>query len=153
MSQRTTVSIKIPILPNGLIVIPGCEFSTAVTATTYNQNDIRGCENPTISVQKVLNAIKGSKVVRLSNGTGFKVMSYLELPSNLALDCCVPTPDWYKILKDLAEDTTPEAPDFENCEVANYNPYRDSLCADSPQEYRADPYVEQGVSQYGGGVI
>lgn len=148
MSQRTTMSLKIPILPNGVIMLPGCEFSTSVTSTTFDANDIKGCDNPTIDVKKVLAAIPGSKVIRMSNGTGYQVMSFLELPSQLALDCCAPVIDWYQKLRDLANEPTSEVPDYDDCKVVNYDPYDDSLCTQTPKEHRSDPYVPQGTSQF-----
>lgn len=140
MRNDTTYSLKIPIMANDTILIPGCEFATSVTSTTYDADDMQGCTVPTLSVKKVLAAIPGSKVVKLSNGTGIPANKFLQLPSSNASLCCLNPTDWYKILRDLAAIPDDLPLDYEDCRVSNYNPAYDNYCATGAKQPK-DPYV------------
>ena len=140
MRNDATYSLKISILANDTIIIPGCEFATSVTSTTYNANDMQGCTVPTLIVKKVLAAIPGSKVVRLSNGTGIPTNRFLQLPESYAGLCCLNPTDWYKILRNLAAIPDDLAPDYDSCRVVNYDPAYDNYCATGAKR-PSSPYI------------
>jgi hypothetical protein len=136
-----TFSRLLPILPNQTIMVPGCEFSTSVTSTTFDNDDLIQCRHPTVALQRALDHLPGSKVLKLAGGTGINSGWFFQLPEGPALDCCGNPTDWYQILRDLSNDVPVEAPDYADCEVVNYNPGRDnpSGSATAPA-VRTSPY-------------
>lgn len=105
----TIVSIqnKLEVLPGNIILLPGCEPTSAFTSPTLSNN--LDCNSSYITLSDALSIIPNAKVVSIYN-TRVKVR-YFVLPSGpppTPQDCtnCSTRFDWYKILRDNATPIT-----------------------------------------------
>jgi len=113
----------------GFVLIPGCEPCSALTSTRlYSEMQRAGlCDCSVVSVRDVLEAIPGSRVIRLSNtGHGGGQREILVLPPFPAQSCpSVPRPDYYATLRSLCRPATEEeleAVSASGCDSFSLNP-------------------------------
>lgn len=136
------------ITPNGLVFIPGCEPESDVTSPSLRR--FRRCCSAAVKVEDVLAAIPGTKIVfGINEGATNGVRSrYLVFPSHEQQVCpCVPTPDYYAMLKVLACVDTETELTLPGCE-----PIDMGYClpkAAPVVKPAVDHYVEEGTLKWG----
>ena len=82
-----------------VIMVPGCEPTSAQTSITLSANMKGVCNSSTVGLQAALAAIPGSYLEFGVNSGGLKQIWFV-LP-DFPVDCCDSGLDWYKILRDL----------------------------------------------------
>jgi len=99
------------------------------------------CGAAVVDLNDVLEAIPGAKVIFLNNvGESNGVRKRMLLLPPHPVDCCVDTPDYYQIIKDLAGREDVQDDDFEYCETLDQG-----FCPRSGSEdYEQSPYKEEG---------
>jgi hypothetical protein len=113
-SHTITVQNRLEVRPGNVILVPGCEPTSAFTSPTLAAN--QDCSGSIVTLAAVLANIPGAKVTQLYNGGGAHTKMYVILPSGPAPSpnrCNAPgtstpacIPDWYAIIKELAEPIT-----------------------------------------------
>jgi hypothetical protein len=107
MNPDFTIQNKLEVLFGDILLLPGCEPTSAFTSPTLDMN--RECPSTFIRLETALKAIPAATIVRLSNfGAGSK--KFFVLPSGpppQVGDCCNDQPDWYEVLRQAAFADTP----------------------------------------------
>lgn len=135
-----SLHLRLPILPGQVVMVPGCEPTSAITSPALLRNF--NCPHPTAKVSDILAAIEGSKVVYISDYGARD--SFLELPG-MDITCpCTSHPDYYAIIKSLAsgEDVVEEKYDYCNVNDMGYCPSPGFQFVEAPAP---SPYYEEGV--------
>ena len=104
----TTIEIKLYVYPGNRIIVPGTESnSQTTTSVLYQELKKVGITMPSIvTVEQVLEAIPGSKLVIIDNfGQNARFIVLPPAEVNCPNSCPI---DYYKILIDLAKEATPE---------------------------------------------
>jgi hypothetical protein len=112
MPTRYEVNIthQLEIMPNGKVLVPGCEPTSALSSNVLNSWLAQsGCGSALVDLDLALAAIPGSHVKLGCNfGRAGTRQKWLVLPG-IDTDCpCASYPDYYNILRNLA-DQEPEA--------------------------------------------
>jgi len=114
------------ILDGNKIIIPGCEPLSAFSSNTLAEN--LNCANPTINLCDALAAIPGSRVIFGLNFGNFTTggKKFFVLPSGPPPDggCrgCN-SEDWYKILREAADEVDSGTIKTVDCDAFNWNNY------------------------------
>lgn len=148
------ISLKLEILPNNKLIVPGCEPSSSLSSKTLSAWMARGgCGNALVDVNEALAAIPGSKVVLGQNyGRGKILQKWFVLPP-IDTDCpCAQYDDFYDILRCLAKEDLPEETNFDACDVIGMG-YCPSPDFDEQPPPPPDPYVEEGSFPPGVGIL
>lgn len=132
--------LKLAILPNMTVMVPGCEPTSAITSPGLLRNF--NCPHPTAKVSDILDAIPGSKIIWIPDyGARDR---FLELPP-IDMSCpCTTHPDYYAIIRSLAsgEDVVEEKFDYCNVNDMGFCPSPDFKLTPPPE---ASPYYEEGI--------
>ena len=116
-SIDTHIGNKLEVLPGNVLLLPGCEPTSAITS--YDLLINRNCPKTFIKLSTAIAAIPEARIVFIPNWGDF-ARKFFILPSGPppAVGSCCSGPDWYQILKDAAaeeETVTPETCDPNNC--------------------------------------
>jgi hypothetical protein len=111
-----TISIQnlLEVRPGNVILVPGCEPTSAFTSDSLNIN--RECNASVISLEAAMEAIPGSTIRFMANGGfGLGVRRFLVLPEGpppSPADCNDDAPacrtDWYEVLRQNSETVAEE---------------------------------------------
>jgi len=137
------IEYKLDVIGTDKIVVPGCEPTSALTSTTLARWG--DCGSVTVDVADALEAIPGSKLEYQINTGGVRKRWFV-LPAYCPI-CrpgCLSIPDYYQILKDLAN----EGQDEEEPEQCEGEVLDQGFCKDpsrmDPVVKRGDPYRQEG---------
>lgn len=111
-----SIEFKLNIFPNvrgGIIWVPGCEPTSALSSPTINENLRNECGNAFVYVDDVLDAIPGSKIIFVNNMEVAGGSKILVLPGKTPECPCSTVQDWYGVLKELARNTSDD-----DCEIS-----------------------------------
>lgn len=138
-----TISQQLEILPTGKITIPGCEPSSALSSRKLlSWMKLGGCENVIVDVNKALLAIPGSYIKQGINSGGGHRRRWFVMPP-MDTNCpCVDRPDYYNILRDIADDQQPSEETYEACNIIGTGMCPSPDFGEPPPE---DPYREEGM--------
>lgn len=141
------IELKLDILPNDKIQIPGCEPLTDVSTTLAQRWK---CPNTYVSLKDALDAIPGAKVVDGHNwGLGYR-KRWLVLPP-IQIRCCIPYTDWYGVLRSLGSGEEPITEKYEACDVIGQGFCPSPGFIDDVGKPK-DPYRKEGETPFGYGV-
>lgn len=156
IETKITVQNKLEILAGNVILVPGCEPISSLTAIALARELAMHCHASVIPVADVLRLIPGSRIVQVmrprgqpGSGTGL----FIELPSgpshdgNTCPENCVP--DWYAILRENASvpQSDDEPKDLGACAGFNY----DGCVHDfDPVQHPRDPNSRPNSKPIGG---
>ena len=146
------LELRLDILPNNTIVIPGCEPLTDVSNTLAQRWK---CPHVYVELRDVLKAIPEARVEDGSNwGVGYR-KKWLVLPSH-NFTCCTSYPDWYGVLRSLGSEDEPIIEDNKGCGVIGQG-FCPSPGFDRPEKpliygQQQDPYLREGETPFGVGV-
>lgn len=149
-----TIAWQLEVIPGGKVVIPGYEPASNLSSKTLGAYLAKeGPINSLVDVKVALAAIPGSflKYGNNYNRGGYR-QTWFVLPP-LKPDCpCEPYPDYYKILKGLADTELPLEESFDTCDIngMGYCPSPDFQLAEPPPY---DPYKPEGAFPAAGGVL
>lgn len=121
MNPDFSIANKLEVLPGNVIMLPGCEPTSSMTVPVLDINMF--CPKTFISLRAALRAIPEAQVVIMLNTGDTMTRKYFVLPSGpppQVGDCCFPGPDWYKILREAAEEPAPEPQAEESCGFGGY---------------------------------
>lgn len=154
MGWTHTIALQLEILPNNKLIVPGCEPTSALSSRVLSAYLAKqGCGNALVDVEAALLAIPGSFVKFGSNyNRGSMRQKWFVLPP-LAPHCpCDSYPDYYKILKSLANEELPLEESFDSCDMngMGYCPSPDFELAEPPP---TSPYKNEGSFPAEGGVL
>lgn len=139
-STAPTLSLKLQIQPGNVVIVPGCEPTSAVTSYTLLRNF--RCTHPTARVDDILAAIPGTKIVYFPDFGARE--RYIELPP-IDMACpCGPKPDYYAILRSIASGDLPVEEKVNYCDINDmgYCPSPDFRISPRPE---ASPYISEGT--------
>lgn len=148
-SRRVSLSYQLPVLAGDIILVPGCEPSSELSSFTLTR--AMDCGKATVKLADVLEAIPGSYIwytVDSSNGSVRK--KFVVFPP-IQIDCsCQPYPDFYAILKTLANEEAPIVEAFNHCDVIGQgfcpSPGWRNTPAPEPNMYQPEGYLPSGVA-------
>ncbi len=149
-----SIAWQIEVHASNKILVPGCEPTSALSSRALGAYLAKhGCGNALVNVEDVLCAIPGSF---LKFGANFNHLGYrqkwLVLPPFWPGCPCPTYPDYYKILKSLANVELPVEESFDACDIngMGYCPHPDFKLTPSPEP---DMYKAEGSFPAGGGVL
>jgi len=150
---------KLEVIGNNKLIVPGCEPTSAVTSTTlmaYQQRE-GTCKNAVVNLQDALDAIPGSRIELGTNFNSPRKKWFVLPPFDPEACPCAGEPDWYGVLKSLAQEEAPITEKFDYCNVIGmgYCPSPDfKKRTDGPYGRAADGGAPpQTYSSEGTGVI
>lgn len=151
---QTTINLQLEVIANSKIIVPGCEPTSALSSLALSSYlAAAGCGSAIINLQDALDAIPGSYVKLGANfNLGGRRQKWFVLPP-IDTDCpCDQYPDYYDILRDLANEELPVEESFDACDVIGQgfcpSPDFDSILPPPP-----DPYQPEGSFPAGVGVL
>ena len=154
MGWTNTISWQFEIWPGNKILVPGCEPTTALSSRTLSAYMAKhGCGSALVDVKVALAAIPGSFVKFGANfNRGGYRQKWFVLPPLEPYCPCDPYPDYYKILKSLANTELPVEESYDKCDIngMGYCPHPDFKLAEPTPP---NPYVKEGAFPVGGGVL
>lgn len=109
--ESLTIKNKLEVIGagiEGVIRVPGCEPTTALSSTALLANV--ECPVSTVSVRAVLEGIPGTTLVRIPN-FGSVPKYFLVLPEGPPPNAECPStciPDYYQLIRDIADEQEPE---------------------------------------------
>ena len=150
----TTINFQLEVIANSKILVPGCEPTSALSSTVLSSFLAEsGCGSALVDLQDALATIPGSfvKLGANYNRGGFR-QTWFVLPP-IDTDCpCDQYPDYYDILRELANEELPVEENFDACDIIGQgfcpSPDFDSIAAPP-----TSPYKEEGVFPAGVGVL
>lgn len=152
--MQTTFNHQLEVISGNKVLVPGCEPTSALSSLALSSYLAEaGCGNAIVDLQDALDVIPGSFVKLGANfNRGNMRQKWLVLPP-IDVDCpCDQYPDYYQILRDLANDELPIEEKFDACDVIGMgfcpSPDFDQVPAPPP-----DPYKEEGSFPAGVGVL
>lgn len=149
-----TINLQLEVIAQGKIVVPGCEPTSALSSLTLSSYLAEsGCGSALVDLQNALDAIPGSYVKYGVNfGKGGYRQSWFVLPP-IDTDCpCAEHPDYYDILRSLANEEMPLEEKYDACDMIGMG-YCPSPDFDSIPEPPRNPYKEEGIFPAGAGVL
>ncbi len=138
------ISLQLEMLPTGKIMIPGCEPSSALSSRKMmSWMALGGCENVIVDAKKALEKIPGSyiKYGQNSGGYGHRRRWFVLPPIDISCPC-VNNPDYYSILREIADDEQPAEESYETCNINGMGFCPSPEFGEPPPE---DPYREEGI--------
>jgi len=149
-----TIALQLEVLATNKIIVPGCEPTSALSSTALSSWLAEGgCGNALVNVSAALEAIPGSYIKYGMNfNRGNMRQSWFVLPA-VDVDCpCDKYPDYYAILKDLANEELPVEESFDSCDTMGmgYCPSPDFDEVIAPPN---SPYKDEGSFPAGVGVL
>lgn len=142
---------KLEVIGSDKIQVPGCEPTSAVTSPTLMAFQLKegSCKNALVDLQVALDNIPGSKVEFFSNFGAPRKRYFVLPPFDLELCPCVAEPDWYEVLRQLADTESPVEEKFNPCDVIGmgFCPSPEFKTAKPPPP---DPYFKEGQSTISG---
>lgn len=149
-----TINLQLEVIANNKILVPGCEPTSALSSTVLSSFLAEsGCGNALVDLQDALDTIPGSfvKLGANYNRGGFR-QKWFVLPP-IDTDCpCDQYPDYYDILRELANEELPVEENFDACDVIGQG-FCPSPDFDDIPAPPTDPYKEEGVFPAGVGVL
>jgi len=152
--MQTTISLQLEVIAGNKVLVPGCEPTSALSSTVLSSYLAEsGCGNAIVDLQDALEAIPGSFVKLGSNfNRGNMRQKWFVLPP-VDTDCpCAQYPDYYDILRDLANEELPVEEKFDACDVIGMGFCPSPDFNDTPKPPN-DPYVPEGSFPAGVGVL
>lgn len=156
MADRLSVTInhQLEVIANNKVLVPGCEPTSALSSTALSSFLAEsGCGNALVDLEDALEAIPGSFVkIGFNYSRGNMRQKWLVLPE-IDVDCpCDEYPDYYAILRELANDELPVEEVFDACDVIGqgFCPSPDFDEIPAPPE---NPYQPEGSFPEGVGVL
>jgi hypothetical protein len=115
-----SIANKLEVLPGNIIMLPGCEPSSAITMPVLDV--LMNCKAPTIKLSAALAAIPQATVVFWSNTGDGVTRKYFVLPDGppVQFGSCCGGADWYQILRDAATNETPVQEQEQVCGYGGY---------------------------------
>ncbi len=154
MGWTHTISLQLEVIPGGKILVPGCEPTSALSSRALSAYlALHGCGSALVDVNVALAAIPGSYI---KLGANFNRGSYRQkwfvLPPYAPHCPCPPYPDYYAILRSLANTELPVEESYDRCDIngMGYCPHPDFKLAEPPP---LDPYRKEGSFPGDGGVL
>lgn len=151
---QTTISWQLEVISGNKVLVPGCEPTSALSSTALSSYLAEaGCGNAIVDLQDALDAIPGSYVKLGYNfNRGNMRQKWLVLPP-VDTDCpCDQYPDYYNILRELANEELPVEESYDSCDIIGMgycpSPDFDEIPAPPP-----DPYQPEGTFPAGVGVL
>jgi len=140
-----TIEFKLDVIGKDVIIAPGCEPTSALTSATLARwNE---CGGARVDLAEALEAIPGSYIrYQINNGESNGVRKrWFVLPPYCPLceEGCVSIPDYYQMLRDLAQLEDEEESEFVECEILDQG-FCKPPSRQEPVIRRADPYKEEG---------
>ena len=151
---ETTISLQLEVTANNKVLVPGCEPTSALSSLALSSYLAEsGCGNALVDLQAALDAVPGSYVKLGANfNRGNMRQKWFVLPP-VDTDCpCAEYPDWYQILRDLANEELPLEESFDACDVIGMG-YCPSPDFDDILPPPDQPYKEEGSFPEGAGVL
>lgn len=151
---ETTINYQLEVLANNKILVPGCEPASSISSRALSAYlAAYGCGNALVDVNVALNEIPGSYLKFGSNFNRGNIRQRWFVLPPVDTDCpCASKPDWYKILRSLADEDLPIEEVYDRCDVIGMghcpSPDFNSILPPAP-----DPYVKEGSFPVGGGVL
>lgn len=140
------ISLKLEILPNNKILIPGCEPTSALSSNKLSSWLAQsGCtDGALVNLQDALDAIPGSYVKFGANfNRGAIRQKWFVLPPRNNKCPCVDQPDWYDVLRSLPKEDLEVEETYDTCNINGMgfcpSPGFDEVLPPPP-----DPYKEEG---------
>jgi hypothetical protein len=149
-----TISLQLEVIANNKILVPGCEPTSALSSTTLSSYLAdAGCGNALVDLNDALEAIPGSWVKLGSNFCrgGYRQKWFVLPPTDT--DCpCDQYTDWYRILRELANEELPVEEEYDACDIIGmgYCPSPDFEDIAAPPK---SPYKEEGSFPAGVGIL
>lgn len=154
MSWSHTIELQLEIIPPNKILVPGCEPTSSLSSRTLSAYMAKfGCGSALVDVNVALAAIPGSYIKYASNfNRGSFRQKWFVLPAITPYCPCEPYPDYYQILKGLANGELPLEENYDRCDIngMGFCPSPDFNLAEPPP---LDPYRTEGSFPAGGGVL
>ena len=150
----TVITFQLEIIAQRKIMVPGCEPTSAVSSTALSSYLAEsGCGNALVNLKDALDAIPGSRVkYGINFGRGGFRQSWFVLPP-MDTDCpCADRPDWYAILRQLANEEPPLEETYDACDSIGMG-YCPSPDFDSIQAPPKNPYKTEGEFPAGTGIL
>lgn len=146
MSYETIqIELRLDILPNNKVPVPGCEPISNITSRTLQQR--QHCQCVYVDLVDVLAAIPQARVEFGTNwGNGGYRKKWLILPPHSQI-CCIPYTDWYALLRTLCSDDVPVVERYAACDVIGQG-FCPSPGFDDPLPAPNDPYMSEGHTPY-----
>lgn len=149
-----TISLQLEVWPNNKVLVPGCEPTSALSSRVLSAYLAKhGCGSALVDLSVALAAIPGSTVKLGANfNRGRTRQKWFVLPPYKP-DCpCSAIPDYYKILKSLADTELPVEESYDKCDIngMGYCPHPEFKLAEPPP---VDPYKPEGSFPGEGGVL
>ena len=145
-SEPINLSMQLEVRAGNKILVPGCEPTSALSSTKLASWMARaGCGHALVDLDVALAAIPGSYVKYGNNfNRGNTRQKWYVLPPVNNSCPCMSHKDWYKILRGLASDETPEEESFDACNMidSGYCPSPDFREILPPPP---DPYQQEGT--------
>lgn len=95
------ISNKLRIIADQWVMIPGCEPTSMVTSTGLLQTYSKNCTSSYVSTTNALAAISGSYIEISPQGDKYFVIPTFK---NIGCTSCDAKPDYYALLRSVAED-------------------------------------------------
>ena len=112
------IYLQLEVRADNKIIVPGCEPSSALSSKTLSAYMTRyGCGSAVVDLEVALAAIPGSFVKYGYNFNIGRNYKWFVLPPIDPSCPCVPYPDYYQILKDLATIEIPEETSYDQCNM------------------------------------
>lgn len=138
------ISNRLEILPGNLIIVPGCEPTSAITSPTLLRELSCGI-TPAVRLADALVAIPGATVDVVLN-TGGRGAKWLVLPPSTPGCPCQPVDDWYGVLRALPRIESPEVSVDDACRLH----YGLGVCQPGVERSATnDTYFREGVLPLG----
>lgn len=141
----TTINHQLEIIPPGKVRVPGCEPTSALSSTALSSWLAEtGCGNALVDIDAALAAIPGSYIKFGNNfNRGNTRQRWFVLPP-IDVDCpCDDYNDYYKILRELADDEEIIEETYDACNLIGMG-YCPSPDFDEQPAPPNSPYVEEG---------
>lgn len=151
MTTNIDIHLQLEVMPNGKMLVPGCEPTSALSSTKLSSWLAEsGCKNALVDVNLALEMIPGSYLKYGRNFHRGTRQKWFVLPA-IDPDCpCEEYPDYYNILREIASEDTPVEETYDACNITGmgYCPSPDFV--DPPP---SDPYQPEGSWPPGMGVL
>src|SRR6056297_591629 len=108
MTTNIDIHLQLEVMPNGKMLVPGCEPTSALSSTKLSSWLAEsGCKNALVEVNEALERIPGSYLKYGRNFHRGTRQKWFVLPA-IDPDCpCEEYPDYYGMLKELASEDIP----------------------------------------------
>jgi len=151
MTTNIDIHLQLEVMPNGKMLVPGCEPTSALSSTKLSSWLAEsGCKNALVEVNEALERIPGSYLKYGRNFHRGTRQKWFVLPA-IDPDCpCEEYPDYYGMLKELASEDIPVEESYDACNITGmgYCPSPDFVEPPPP-----DPYQPEGSWPPGMGVL